>query len=209
MSDALGNWPKWVGGVINVVSGVMQAALGAAIGATAGWTGVGAAAAAALVLNGAATATQGVGQIVNSITQTNTMREDNILRTGVQSIGSKIAGDIGATVAGIIYDTGILAAALYTPSAQVPQASHSQPLHTMSTTSPRKVSNPNGSHTQLDNNGRIYSYAQYDSYGRQNLRFDFQGKPHADVLPHIHIFVYPDRGGRAEYVFDMTWKLIG
>lgn len=40
---------------------------GAALGATAGWTGLGAAAAAALVIDGAATASQGVGQIVNDI----------------------------------------------------------------------------------------------------------------------------------------------
>ena len=209
MSDALGNWPKWVDGAVNVVSGIMQATLGAAIGAAAGWTGVGAVAAAALVANGAATATQGIGQIVNSVTQTNTMREDNIIRTGVQSVGAAIGGDTGAAIAGAVYDTAIMAAALYTPSISAPQSSASQPLHTTSMTSPRKVSNPNGSHVQLDNWGNLYSYTQYDALGRQNLRFDFQGKPHAGVLPHVHIFIYPEQGGKAEHVFDLMWNLIG
>ena len=61
MDDSNGEWPKWVNGIMNIVGGTLQAALGAAIGAAAGWTGVGAVAASVLVANGAATATQGVG----------------------------------------------------------------------------------------------------------------------------------------------------
>jgi len=110
--DPSGNWPKWLSGALNVVYGTLQAAAGAALGATVGWTGVGAVVAAVLVVNGAATVTQGVGQIVNSVTQTNTMREDNIIRTGVQYVGSSIAGDTGATVAGMVYDAGVFAATL-------------------------------------------------------------------------------------------------
>ena len=119
MSDTSGNWPKWLSGVANVVSGVAQAAVGAVLGATVGWTGVGAVAAAALILNGAATATQGIGQIVNAATQSNVLREDNIIRTGVQAVGGAIGGETGATVAGMVYDTGILVATLYAPTAKV------------------------------------------------------------------------------------------
>ena len=81
MVDPDGSWPKWVTGAINIVSGTLQMMAGAALGAAAGWTGIGAAAAGFLILNGAATATQGVGQIVNSVTGSNILREDNIIRT--------------------------------------------------------------------------------------------------------------------------------
>ena len=33
-------------------------------------------------------------------------------------------------------------------------------------------------------------------------------RSHAGVLPHTHIYIYPPQGGRAEYVFDMNWRLI-
>ena len=122
MNDSTGNWPKWFSGVLNVVSGVAQAALGAALGATVGWTGIGAVAAAALIANGAATTVQGIGQVVNTITQTNTLREDNLIRTGAQHLGYAVGGDTGATVAGMAYDVAIFAAALYTPPVHVPAA---------------------------------------------------------------------------------------
>ena len=113
MSDSTGNWPKWLSGVLDVVSGTLQMVAGATIGAAAGWTGVGAVAAAALVVNGAATVTQGVGQIVNVVTNTNIMREDNIVRSGVQSVGRAVGGDTGATIAGGVYDVAILTAGVY------------------------------------------------------------------------------------------------
>lgn len=40
------------------------------------------------------------------------------------------------------------------------------------------------------------------------MRIDFQGRPHAGVLPHIHLYIYPEQGGRVEYVFDVFWNLI-
>ncbi|MBP3451348.1 MAG: hypothetical protein J6J73_00990, partial [Agathobacter sp.] len=60
MSDPTGNWPKWVTGALNMVSGVAQMVAGAALGATVGWTGIGAVAAGFLIANGAGTATKGV-----------------------------------------------------------------------------------------------------------------------------------------------------
>ena len=131
MDDSNGEWPKWVNGIMNIVGGTLQAALGAAIGAAAGWTGVGAVAASVLVANGAATATQGVGQIVNSITQSNTMREDNFIRTGVQCVGRSIGGDTGAAIAGMAYDVGIMAAAAYAPYAAAPVPQSTSPLYTL------------------------------------------------------------------------------
>ncbi|OQA48534.1 MAG: tRNA(Glu)-specific nuclease WapA precursor [Firmicutes bacterium ADurb.Bin300] len=113
MSDPDGNWPKWLTGALNVVSGALQMAAGAALGATVGWTGVGAVAAGFLIVNGAATATQGVGQIVNDVTKSNVMREDNIVRTGVKSVGKEIGGKTGEKVAGFAYDTAVVAANLY------------------------------------------------------------------------------------------------
>lgn len=85
----------------------------------------------------------------------------------------------------------------------------SSSLHQTGRGSPKKNLVPNGSYTQLDDSGNIYSYTQFDSQGRQTMRIDFQGRPHNGVLPHIHLFTYPERGGQAEYVFDLFWNLIG
>ena len=140
-SDGSGNWPKWLSGALNVVSGTLQAAAGAVLGATVGWTGIGAVAAAALVINGAATATQGIGQIVNAVTQANTMREDNIIRTGVQRVGSAIGGDVGSSIAGMAYDTAIMAAAVYAPTARPPVSSTQATFTSRGSTATRQPSN--------------------------------------------------------------------
>lgn len=113
MSDPEGNWPQWLTGAINVVSGALSMAAGVALGATVGWTGFGAAVAGFLFINGAATITQGVGQIVNDVTGTNYLREDNIVRTGVQDVGRAIGGDTGASIAGFAYDAAETGAAIY------------------------------------------------------------------------------------------------
>ena len=113
MSDENGNWPKWLSGALNVVSGVSQMAAGAALGAIASWTGVGAVVAGFLILNGSATTAQGVGQIINHVTKSNAMREDNIVRTSVQKVGRALGGDTGAKVAGCAYDVAVVAANLY------------------------------------------------------------------------------------------------
>ena len=113
MDDPTGQWPKWLTGALNVVGGALQVVAGAALGATVGWTGFGAVAAGFLIVNGTATATQGVGQIVNDVTKSNYMREDNIVRTGVKEVGRAIGGDTGAKIAGGAYDIAEVAAGLY------------------------------------------------------------------------------------------------
>ena len=122
MIDPIGNWPKWVTGALNVVSGALQMAAGAALGAAAGWTGIGAVAAGILVANGAATITQGTGQIVNDIADATVMREDNIVRTGAEDIGYAIAGETGAEIAGGAYDVAVVAANLYAGKVGLQQA---------------------------------------------------------------------------------------
>ena len=113
MDDPAGQWPKWLSGTLNVVSGVAQMTAGAALGAFTSWTGIGAVAAGFLTVNGAATVAQGTGQIVNYITNSNMLREDNIVRTGIQEVGRTIGGDNGAKVAGGVYDISVVAASLY------------------------------------------------------------------------------------------------
>ena len=113
MSDPDGNWPKWLTGALNVLSGTLQMAAGSVLGAAMGWTGFGAVAAGFLLVNGAATATQGIGQIVNSAAGSNVLREDNIVKTGVQAVGGAIGGQAGAEIAGAVYDTAAIAANAY------------------------------------------------------------------------------------------------
>ena len=120
--DPTGKWPKWLTGALNVVGGALEMVAGAVLGATAGWTGVGEVAAGFLIVNGAATVTQGIGQIINDVTNSNTMREDNIIRTGVQAIGQAIGGDTGAQVAGTAYDMAEVAANLYTGKVELQEA---------------------------------------------------------------------------------------
>ena len=74
--------------------------------------------------------------------------------------------------------------------------------------SPNNNINPDGSYTKFDHKGKLYSYTQFDSLGRQTMRIDFQGRSHAGVLPHVHLYTYPQQGGRAEYVFDLQWRLV-
>ena len=102
----------------------------------------------------------------------------------------------------------------YTMSkAQTPQTTttgNTKPTvrHTSGVGNPNNNINPGGSYTKLDNNGNLYSYTQFDNLGRQTMRMDFQGRPHAGVLPHIHLYTYPQQGGRVEYIFDLNWHLI-
>jgi len=121
MDDSNGEWPEWVNGVLNIVGGTLQAAAGAVLGATVGWTGFGAAVAGFLIVNGSATASQGVGQIVNHVAQSNILREDNIIRTGVKEIGRTVGGDTGAKVACGVFDVAVLAANVYAGKVQLQQ----------------------------------------------------------------------------------------
>ena len=93
-------------------------------------------------------------------------------------------------------------------SSQLAKEPQNTVKHVTGISSPKKNVVPSGTYTQLDNKGSIYSYTQFDSSGRQTMRIDFQGKPHAGVLPHIHLYTYPAKGGRVEYTFDLNWKLI-
>ena len=111
--DPTGEWSKWLSGVVNVVGGATQIAAGVALGATVGWTGFGAVVAGFLIVNGVATTVQGIGQIVNDVSQTEVLREDNVVRTGVQEVGRAIDGDAGAQLAGDAYDLAVVAANIY------------------------------------------------------------------------------------------------
>ncbi len=113
LTDENGNWPKWLTGALNIACGAMQMVAGVVLGATVGWTGVGAVAAGVLIANGAATTAQGIAQVVNDIAGDDILREDNILRSGAESIGEAIGGETGAEIAGYAYDTVVFAATVY------------------------------------------------------------------------------------------------
>jgi len=122
MSDLMGQWPKWLSGAFNIVGGVLQVAAGGALGVAIGWTGVGVVPAGFLIVNGAATTTQGIGQIVNDVADSNVLREDNIIRTSVKETGRAIGGDVGAQVAGGAYDVATVAANIYAGRVGLQQA---------------------------------------------------------------------------------------
>ncbi len=84
--------------------------------------------------------------------------------------------------------------------------------HLSGTGSPENNGTPNGSYTKYDNQGNLYSYTEFDSQSRQSMRIDFQGKSHAGVLPHIHVYSYYDFNGktyRKENTYDLDWNKIG
>ena len=64
-------------------------------------------------ITGAAQTLQGIGQVVNHVTKTNVLREDNIVRTAVKDVGRAIGGNTGAKVAGGLYDAAVVAADVY------------------------------------------------------------------------------------------------
>ena len=97
-------------------------AAGVALGTFASWTGIGAVAAGVLIVNGAATVTKGIGQVVNDVTKSNVLREDNIVKTAVKDIGYGIGGETGSQVAGVAYDVAIVAASLYAGRVWLQQA---------------------------------------------------------------------------------------
>lgn len=115
-------------------------------------------------------------------------------------------GTVAATAGGAIFSGAYAYASMQGNSQGV--AANGTGQHTSGIGSPKNNVNPNGSYTKYDQNGNIYSYTQYNSAGDQIMRIDFQGRPHAGVLPHIHLYIYPEQGGRVEYVFDVFWNLI-
>ena len=113
MCDSTGHWPKWLSGALNVVGGVIQAAAGSVLIAAAPVSG-GASAilGSALFINGSLTVAAGVGQIVNDVTNSNVMHEENIIKTGAKAVGKAIGGSNGEAVAGAIYDVADSAATI-------------------------------------------------------------------------------------------------
>ena len=99
--------------VLNLFAGGFQVAAGLALGATVGWTGIGAVAAGFLIVDGLAVSLQGAGKIINDVTNSNFLREDNVVRTGVQELGKMVGGETGAIIAGSLYDIAGMAAGLY------------------------------------------------------------------------------------------------
>ena len=112
MIDSTGNWPKWVDGVLTVLSGAGQVIAGAALGAAANWTGVGAVAGALLIANGLGTIWSGVAQFSNDVFHTSVL-EENPIRTGARALGNAIGGTQGEKVGATVYDTANFAATVY------------------------------------------------------------------------------------------------
>ena len=115
-ADHNGAWFEWVSGVLNIVGGALEAVAGAALGATLGWTGFGAVVAGFLIADGIATTAQGIGQTVNNIAGSQILPEENLLRSGFQSLGRAVGGDTGAEVAGAVYDVAAIGAGIYAGS---------------------------------------------------------------------------------------------
>ena len=112
LSDPTGNWPKWVTGTLNAVSGITQVISGVALASSAGWTGIGAVAGGALIINGIAATVSGVTQVINSVTNKN-HHEENYIRTGAKKIGKTFGGERGEKIGAATYDVFNVAATIY------------------------------------------------------------------------------------------------
>ena len=119
LTDSEGNWPKWVKGVVNIVSGVFQTAAGVTLAVASGWTGIGAVGGGVLILNGSADVAQGIGQITNAIFGKEVLSEENAMRVGAEELGEIIGGETGAVVAGYVYDGIVFVSSLYAFSSNV------------------------------------------------------------------------------------------
>ncbi len=112
LSDSNGNWPKWVSGIFDIISGACQMIGGAAIAASTSWTGVGAVLGATLMANGAGTVLAGGGKISNEIFEKDVMPEENFIKIGFTETGRLIGGESGAKISGGIYEVANFAADL-------------------------------------------------------------------------------------------------
>jgi RHS repeat-associated protein len=112
MDDPSGHFPKWATGLLTIAGGISAIIAGAALGATVAWTGIGAAAAGFLIVNGLGTFASGIAQVSNSIANTH-LHEENILRTVSKTTGRVVGGSIGEKVSTVIYDAADTAASLY------------------------------------------------------------------------------------------------
>ena len=161
MIDKGGKWPKWLTGTLNAIGGFLQAAGGIALGVAAGWTGVGAAAATLLIADGIATSTQGIGQVVNSISNKRVMREDNIIEAGARSVGKLIGGNSGAQTAGIIYNTVMVGVTFYAPGITAKKALQQAGLVPVRVNMSRVLNNPGDLFTQgMPKTGAVSSYCR-------------------------------------------------
>ena len=112
MTDVDGHVPKWLQGVLTVVSGVTQVASGLALIAATGATGLGTVAGLGLVANGIATIASGVNTTINHLAGTN-LPEENVLRTASRKVGRAIGGKRGERVGVAVYDTVNAVATIY------------------------------------------------------------------------------------------------
>ena len=67
----------------------------------------------------------------------------------------------------------------------------------------------NSVYYQLNSEGEgIKSVTYYDDHGRQWYRYDYLGKPHRGVIPHIHQYIYHIGAPIEEIVYDLNWNQI-
>jgi len=82
---------------------------GAALGATVGWTGVG----GALIVNGAATVYSGIAQSYNGLSNSNSLPEENPVRTRVREVSKAVGGNRGEEIGADVYDALDIATSFY------------------------------------------------------------------------------------------------
>ena len=124
MSDSDGNWPKWVSGLLDIASGVTQILAGVAMATAAAATGIGVAVGVGMILNGAATIISGGSQIYNYAKGTNSVHEENWIRTGVKALGKVIGGEKGQKTAEIMYDAADLVSTVYSIGGGIKAINH-------------------------------------------------------------------------------------
>lgn len=111
--DPDGHLPKWVSGLLDIASGITQIIAGISLATATAATGVGIAVGVALVANGLTTMYSGIAQVNNHLTGTESMHEENWIRTGAKALGRLVAGEKGQKVAEVVYDVADLAASIY------------------------------------------------------------------------------------------------
>ena len=83
------------------------------------------------------------------------------------------------------------------------------PENRVGTGSPENNGTPNGTFTKVTDSGEVYSFTRYNADSQPVVRIDFMGRPHAGVLPHIHVYGYNESGQRNySHVFTMLMQMI-
>ena len=83
------------------------------------------------------------------------------------------------------------------------------PENRVGTGSPKNNGTPNGTFTKVTDSGEVYSFTRYNADSQPVVRIDFMGRPHAGVLPHIHVYGYNESGQRNySHVFTMLMQMI-